>query len=148
MAIPIEDAVSACLNEMRKYYNCEKSVSWIFHKYFLALIRFYHARGIINYDKSITKAFLAEKERNLKSIDYKSELKLHILRLIEFSETGKINFAKRGYKKYCPQREENIRLYSRLTLYQFFLALRVLSKNSLSFLFTHLARGTYLRLTF
>lgn len=46
MAIPIEDAVSACLNEMRKYYNCEKSVSWIFHKYFLALIRFYHARGI------------------------------------------------------------------------------------------------------
>lgn len=148
MAIPIEDAVSACLNEMRKYYNCEKLVSWIFHKYFLALIRFYHARGIINYDKSITEAFLTEKERNLKSIDYKSELKLHILRLIEFSETGKINFAKRGYKKYCPQREENIRLYLRHPLYQFFLALRVLSKNSLSFLFTHLARGTYLMLTF
>lgn len=148
MAIPIEDAVIACLNEMRKYYNCEKSVSWIFHKYYVALIQFYHARGIINYDKSITEAFLAEKERNLKSIDYKSELKLHILRLIEFSETGKINFAKRGYKKYCPQREENIRLYLRLTFYQFFLALRVLSKNSLSFLFTHLARGTYLRLIF
>ena len=148
MVIPFEDAVSACLNEMRKYYNCEKSVSWIFHKYFLTLIRFYHARGIINYNKSITEAFLAEKERNLKSIDYKSELKLHILRLIEFSETGKINFPKRGYKKYCPQREENIRLYLRHPLYHFFLALRVLSKNSLSFLFTHLARGTYLRLIF
>lgn len=36
MAIPIEDAVSACLNEMRKYYNCEKLVSWIFHKYYVA----------------------------------------------------------------------------------------------------------------
>mgnify|MGYP006338489757 FL=1 len=36
MAIPIEDAVSACLNEMRKYYNREKSVSWIFHKYYVA----------------------------------------------------------------------------------------------------------------
>ena len=148
MAIPIEDAVIACLNEMRKYYNCEKSVSWIFHKYYVALIRFYHARGIINYNKSITEAFLAEKERNLKSIDYKSELKLHILRLIEFSETGKINFAKRGHKKYCPQREENIRLYLRLAFYQSFLALRVLLKNSLSFLFAHLARGTYLRLIF
>ena len=36
MVIPFEDAVIACLNEMRKYYNCEKSVSWIFHKYYVA----------------------------------------------------------------------------------------------------------------
>ncbi len=36
MAIPIEDAVIDCINEMRKYYNCEKSVSWIFHKYNVA----------------------------------------------------------------------------------------------------------------
>lgn len=57
MAIPIEDAVIASLNEMRKYYNCEKSVSWIFHKYYVALIQFYHARGIITITNQLRRHF-------------------------------------------------------------------------------------------
>lgn len=110
MAIPIEDAVSACLNEMRKYYNCESSVENIYKQCFSKIIKFYHKNNYIYYDKKLLEQIIIEREKNLKSKSHNKTFRLRVNKLIEFTETGKINYKIKFPLRYVPKIAENIKL--------------------------------------
>ena len=114
MEITIQDAVSACIKELRKHYGSESCIQNDMEHIYTPLLHFCKRKGIVYYDKNIAELFISEHQKYWKSEKYAKRVKFGIQRLIDLMETGKINFNRRGCKKYIPCALENLELSEKI----------------------------------
>lgn len=110
MEIIIQDAVSACISELREYYGSEACIKNDMEHIYTPLLRFCKKKKIVYYDKKIVDLFITEHQKYWKSEKYANRVKSGLQRIIDLMENGKISFKRKGYKKYIPYVPENIEL--------------------------------------
>lgn len=108
MEITIQDAVSACITELRKHYGSEACIKNDMEHIYTPLVHFCKRKGIIYYNKEITEQFIIESQKRWKSVKYANRVKFGIQRLVDFMETGKINYNRKVHNKYIPIDSEHL----------------------------------------